>query len=342
MSIQSEIDSINGNVASTYTALSEMGATMPEQQNSDNLPGTVRTVPQGGASVQTDWNQTDETAPDFLKNKPFYDEYNSVKFDSEITLDESGYTEFEEISLVVGKLYSVRYGDNIYQTTAVDLEPTGFAGYIGIGNLSDFEIDDGNDCPFQIVTVADMATFVQDMAGAVSTTLRLVIVEGDNIGDTVYIEDATYGFTYLRKVSDAIPSEADFNQGYQIKALVEGTEVTIDNSNSTITPNGKELDIIYDEIGFPVALIVIGINEDMSVPVGTYLIDSSAFDKLPFDIVTHSLRIHNSTVFAPKLEMKRMDKKFLPENIVLTSPSGKQFNITVDDSGVLTATEVTE
>lgn len=72
MSVQSEIDRINGNVASTYTALSEMGATMPETQNSDNLPGTVRTVPTGGGtSVQTDWNQTDETAPDFLKNKPF-------------------------------------------------------------------------------------------------------------------------------------------------------------------------------------------------------------------------------------------------------------------------------
>lgn len=72
MSVQSEIDRINGNVASTYTALSEMGATMPAQQNSDNLPGTVLTVPQGGGkTVQTDWNQTDETAPDFLKNKPF-------------------------------------------------------------------------------------------------------------------------------------------------------------------------------------------------------------------------------------------------------------------------------
>lgn len=74
MSIQSEIDRINGNVASTYTALSEMGATMPETQNSDNLPGTVRTVPTGGGtSVQSDWNQTDSSAADFIKNKPFGD-----------------------------------------------------------------------------------------------------------------------------------------------------------------------------------------------------------------------------------------------------------------------------
>lgn len=71
MSVQSEIDRINENVANTYTALSEMGATMPQQRNSNNLPGTVLTVPQGGGSVQTDWNQMEDTAPDFLKNKPF-------------------------------------------------------------------------------------------------------------------------------------------------------------------------------------------------------------------------------------------------------------------------------
>ena len=70
MSVQSEIDRINGNVANTYSVLSEMGATMPEQQNSDNLAQTARTVPVGGG-VQSDWNQTDESAADFIKNKPF-------------------------------------------------------------------------------------------------------------------------------------------------------------------------------------------------------------------------------------------------------------------------------
>lgn len=35
----------------------------------ENLPAAGG----GGSSVQTDWNQMDETAPDFLKNKPFWD-----------------------------------------------------------------------------------------------------------------------------------------------------------------------------------------------------------------------------------------------------------------------------
>ena len=34
---------------------------------------TGKMVPGGGSSVQSDWNQTDETAADFIKNKPFGD-----------------------------------------------------------------------------------------------------------------------------------------------------------------------------------------------------------------------------------------------------------------------------
>ena len=48
MSIQEEINRIEQNVANTYIALNEMGATMPAKQNSDNLASTARTVPQGG------------------------------------------------------------------------------------------------------------------------------------------------------------------------------------------------------------------------------------------------------------------------------------------------------
>ena len=44
MSVQSEIDRITGNVASTYNALESVGADMPNTQNTDNLPETVLTI----------------------------------------------------------------------------------------------------------------------------------------------------------------------------------------------------------------------------------------------------------------------------------------------------------
>ena len=52
MSIQDEINRIGQNVANTYSVLNEMGATMPSEQNSNNLPNTARTIPQSGGSIQ--------------------------------------------------------------------------------------------------------------------------------------------------------------------------------------------------------------------------------------------------------------------------------------------------
>lgn len=48
MSIASEISRIQTNIANTYTALGEKGATMPAVLNSDNLADTVATVTSGG------------------------------------------------------------------------------------------------------------------------------------------------------------------------------------------------------------------------------------------------------------------------------------------------------
>ena len=44
MSIQSEIDRINQNVENTYRVLEELGADMPETQNTDNLADTVLSI----------------------------------------------------------------------------------------------------------------------------------------------------------------------------------------------------------------------------------------------------------------------------------------------------------
>lgn len=47
---------------------------------------------------------------------------------------------------------------------------------------------------------------------------------------------------------------------------------------------------------------------------------------------------HSIAVFSVAKDVKKLDEKFMP---VLTSPNGKKFKITVDDSGTISATEVT-
>ncbi len=44
MSVQTQIDRINRNIANTYAVLAELGADMPAQQDSDNLAGTAGSV----------------------------------------------------------------------------------------------------------------------------------------------------------------------------------------------------------------------------------------------------------------------------------------------------------
>jgi hypothetical protein len=44
MSIQSQIDRIEQNVANTYSVLGALGADMPTEQNSDNLAKTTGSV----------------------------------------------------------------------------------------------------------------------------------------------------------------------------------------------------------------------------------------------------------------------------------------------------------
>lgn len=49
MSIQSEVNRITQNIASAYTACAEKGATMPEQQNSENLATAILSIEAGAA-----------------------------------------------------------------------------------------------------------------------------------------------------------------------------------------------------------------------------------------------------------------------------------------------------
>ena len=45
MSVQSEINRISGNIASAYSAISDKGGTLPEDQNSDNLEDAILSIP---------------------------------------------------------------------------------------------------------------------------------------------------------------------------------------------------------------------------------------------------------------------------------------------------------
>lgn len=52
MTIASEIQRIQTNIANAYTACSNKGATLPATQDSDNLATTIASIPSGGSDPQ--------------------------------------------------------------------------------------------------------------------------------------------------------------------------------------------------------------------------------------------------------------------------------------------------
>ena len=150
----------------------------------------------GSPSVQSDWNQFDVTALDFIKNKTHWAGYNSVKFDGEIELDDNGEGMSESLDLIDGQLYTVRYDGNIYALTALDLAAAGMPGYIAMGNMSELGFG-GEEFPFVMLTIPGVYFMFSDLSGKTSTNVRLSIVEGSNIGDTVTLDDEISSMSFF-------------------------------------------------------------------------------------------------------------------------------------------------
>lgn len=157
MSVQSEIDRINGNVASTYSALSELGATMPEQRNSDNLPATARTVPAGGA----DWNAA-EGEPGHVLNRTHWSEMGYGFLLPETTVNFSGgqgILEKPVLDVQIGSEYTVTWNGTEYKTVAQRLTnaPAGFEMINGMPALGNFAAVGGANTgePFIIVCLPE-------------------------------------------------------------------------------------------------------------------------------------------------------------------------------------------
>lgn len=103
-------------------------------------PGQVLEKTESGAEwkdrgfAQPDWNQNDVSAPDHIKNKPFYEETTTVEIIPETTLTESGDDVWQyttntpgtwiavspvlNADLIAGETYKVEYNGNVYSCAA--------------------------------------------------------------------------------------------------------------------------------------------------------------------------------------------------------------------------------
>lgn len=129
------------------------------------------------ASVQPDWNQTDETALDFIKNRTHWEEKNYVEIISKsVTFDgQAAILSEEAIKLTAGKTYSVTVNGTEYNCVAIDGTASGgTADDFLLGNTSIVGVGANTGEPFVMMFVHNMGVRMVMSDGSTTATVSIV------------------------------------------------------------------------------------------------------------------------------------------------------------------------
>ena len=317
------------------------------------------------SGVHPDWNQNDKTAPDYVKNRPFYTDTVETVLVEESTVsfaDAGGFysAEFQStFSATVGETYKVYWDGTVYECTCVD-----FSGSTIIGNLSIVGLGSDTGEPFIVVingsgiVIATTDTSASHTFSISETVVIVVKIDEKYLPDIVATKsdvevtqevlDGAFSsvatFTFDKQTSGR--DTFDFNgfNYYKISDFNPAPEDVI--SFKGTTENGDEYSGINTGNNcaqYGGVFIVVASAGSCSLPItetvtGSFNAPSAGlYAKYEVDNPYHTagtgeftLRASTGSLFITGLLLKSS-----------TADSSKKFRITVDDSGTLTATEVT-
>lgn len=142
----------------------------------------------GGGATRSDWNQNDETAADYVKNRTHWEEFSAIVEEQTI----EGFSVMEDpiyavqnpfvFTPAVGDKYIVHWDGDEYNVDAKELD-----GMICIGNENYVNMISGGDIPFAII-FAGSDVFVSTESTAASHT---ICIEGEVVHklDKKYLPD---------------------------------------------------------------------------------------------------------------------------------------------------------
>ena len=276
----------------------------------------------GGSSVQSDWDQSDETAPDYIKNRPFYKgELIETTLLEEITLmmeDRGGmyFCEFPELfEIEENKQYTVTFNGTQYES--VGWHCSDYGCYV-IGNNELMGVAGaGNNEPFAICTYySDPICTVVGTTEAGPNTIKISSMEPNNKTidveflpkqlqiyetdpvETIFIEETTAIFDedWYEAV---IPGAVSFTAGKIYTVVFDGVTY---NTEAWVDPEYG--DVLLGDGGF------LGISHgDTNVPFVIYTYEGSYW------IMTHSSGNHTISVSAVLSTIKTLDEKYLPKSV---------------------------
>lgn len=314
-----------------------------------------------GKIKKPDWNQNDPTAPDYVKNRPFY------AATVETVLLEEGTVSFTNpgagfyyaaipttIELTAGETYKVSWDGATYECVCESI-----MGYTVIGNPSIIGVGADTGDPFAIIPLDnDNGTEIYTKDTSASHTISISVFAGELVKiDEKYLPISTdYSYGVIKK-SDIV-SAYNFPMNAPHDQMVEAINA-FNTGNASIVWDGFKVisagynsstDKIYVQFareplrlltyenidGFynkQVGAVTYGELQGNLMRIGN---DDTVYTTLATEGTSSdtTLKVH-----AQKISV---DGEFRGFALVLnSSTSSKKFKITVDDSGTLTATEVT-
>ena len=306
------------------------GFKLDEKSFSLDENGVLSVSGSSGGSVQPDWNQNDSTAADYVKNRPFYTDTMETVLVEESTVPfapaDGIYMGQLESTFVptVGETYKVSWDGTVYECTCAD-----FSGRTTIGNLSIMGAGSDTGEPFVMVVVNGRKITIGTADASASHTISISVYAESVVKiDQKYLPVASKtepGIVSITPLSNAILQQVQHEYFIVRRTSVFGygdaatIKMCADKNNS----NG-----IFSSGEFDGA--VLSCYDDTVNKYITFVLSGSEYI--------------NCYKFSMGSQSGEQLWGISKDGVVISSStagSTKKFKITVDDSGALTATEVT-
>ena len=296
----------------------------------------------GGGGVQSDWNQNDSTAADYVKNRPFYtgDPVETVLVEeSTATFEDDGGMYLGQLestfSATVGETYKVSWDGTAYESACVEINNNPTIGNLSIVNAGPdtgepFIMGVENGQRIGIYTSDTASSHTISISGIVSPVVKIdekylpELPHMDKVNPT-----GTGAFSLNRKADTTIGNysfaEGHYTTASGVASHAEGTDTTASGQASHAEGYGTKASSHYQHVHGKYNI------EDTSNTYAEIVGNGAALENSN----AHTLDWSGNAWYAGTVEGKAL---ILPSS---TTDSTKKFKITVDDSGTISATEVT-
>ena len=341
------------------------GFKLDEKSFSLDENGVLSVSGGGGGGVQPNWNQNDETAADYIKNRPFYtgDPSETVLVEeSTVSFSGSGGMYLAQIQsnfeATVGETYKVTWDGVAYECVCVD-----FSNYLFIGNLS--IAGNGSDTgePFLMRVFNGRGIEIYTTNTSASHTISI----SGSIAEVIQIPDKYISNTFRDVVIAGNPLHWSENDWTKYYGLFQSGKLLMINGYEGYDSKGYVLSMFYSStvchmsaVSSTGDLYELGANSNSEkdkfywapiIHLGAFYFDylqSGSDINLVKREEYKRLEVSDGLTFTTK----NANENAVSRNVVLegdkeiilsssTSGSTKKFRVTVDDSGTIKATEVT-